>query len=231
MTSEREEFFYHENIIHPVAVAHPNLKRALIIGGGDGGSSEELLKHPSIEQVVLCELDPDVVEISKKHFFAVHRGVFDNPKLDLRIGDGFAYLRETEDKFDLIVLDLPDPIGPAEALYTAEFYACCKHALAAGGAVALHIGSPVARPDRVQTHVAALRQVFSLVRPYALYIPLYGSLWGLACASDVLDPLALTSEQVERIIRERRLTHLQYYNGDTHRAVFALPNFMRELLR
>src|SRR5690606_33134292 len=116
MTSEKDEFYYHENIIHPAAVAHPAPKKVLVIGGGDGGSAEELLKHPSIEQVTLVELDDQVIVVAKAHFQSIHRGAFDDPRLKLVLGDGLKYIAETNEKFDLIVLDLPDPIGPAEAL-------------------------------------------------------------------------------------------------------------------
>src|SRR5438876_939609 len=117
MTSEREEFVYHETLIHPTLTAHPSPRRVLVIGGGDGGAAEEALKHPSIEELVMVELDGKVVEIAKEYFGAIHRGVFDNPKLKLLIEDGLKYLAETKEKFDYIALDLPDPIGPATALY------------------------------------------------------------------------------------------------------------------
>ena len=230
MTSERDEFFYHENLAHVPAVSHPNPQRALIIGGGDGGSADELLKHPSIKKVTLVELDAGVVEIAKKYLEAVHHNVFDNPRLDVHIADGLEYVRSTPEKFDLIVLDLTDPGGPSEPLYTAEFYASCRARLAPGGALSLHVGSPVAQPQRFRGIIQTLRSVFPLVRPYLLYIPLYGSLWSMASASDSLDPLALDAATVDRVLAQRGIAGLQYYNGDTHRAVLALPNFVRKLL-
>ena len=116
MTSEREEFVYHENLIHPALTAQAAPKKVLILGGGDGGSSEEALKHPSVEQVTMCEIDEDVVKIAKEHFFAVHRGAFDNPKLRVLIGDGTKFIRETAERFDLIALDLNDPMGNGRVL-------------------------------------------------------------------------------------------------------------------
>ena len=132
MVSERDEFFYHENLIHPVAIAHPAPRSVLIIGGGDGGSLEEVLKYREIARVVLAELDSGVIEMAKKHFASVHRHVFDDPRVEVRIGDGMALVRESGERFDLIYLDLTDPIGPAEALYTQTFYADCKRALNSG---------------------------------------------------------------------------------------------------
>src|SRR5206468_131687 len=108
MTSERDEFFYHENLVHPAALAHPKPERALIVGGGDGGSAEELLKYPSMRSVTLCEIDLAVVDISRKYLQHVHRGSLDDPRVDVRIEDGFAFVRNTTEQYDLVVLDLTD---------------------------------------------------------------------------------------------------------------------------
>ncbi|HJV11394.1 MAG TPA: polyamine aminopropyltransferase [Burkholderiales bacterium] len=230
MTSEKEEFVYHENLIHPALTAHLAPKKVLIIGGGDGGSSEEALKHPSVEQVTMVEIDGDVIEVAKTHFHAVHQGVFDNPKLRVLVDDGMKFVRETQEKFDLIALDLNDPMGPAEALYSSEFFQQLRHTLAPGGALTLHIGSPVARPERVAQLAQRLNTVFRIVRPYTMYIPLYGSLWAMAVCSDKLDPKSFTADEIDRRIEARKLADLRYYNGETHEGVFALPNFVRDLV-
>lgn len=230
MTSESDEFFYHENLVHVPAISHPDPRSALVIGGGDGGSADELLKHPSIEKIAVVELDERVVAIAQKHLGAVHHGAFDDPRLELRIGDGLDYVRTSSETFDLIVLDLTDPGGPSQPLYTAEFYAACRARLAPGGAMSLHVGSPVAQPQRYGEIIRTLRSVFPVVRPYLLYIPLYGSLWGMACVSDSLDPMAFDEAKVEALLAQRGIGDLQYYNGATHRAVFALPNFVRRLV-
>ncbi|MBI2316871.1 MAG: polyamine aminopropyltransferase [Betaproteobacteria bacterium] len=229
MTSEREEFIYHENLIHPAASAHPDPKRVLIVGGGDGGAAEEALKHPSVEQVTLVELDAKVIETARKHFAAIHRGAFESPRLRLLIEDGLRFVAGTSERFDLIFLDLPDPIGPATLLYEEPFFRDCRNALAPGGALALHVGSPVSHPERVRAHLERLASVFALVRPYTMFIPLYGCLWSMATCSDSLDPLAVPAEEIERRIARRGLSRLQYYNGAVHHAIFALPNFVRDL--
>jgi spermidine synthase len=230
MTSEKEEFVYHENLIHPALTAHAAPKKVLIIGGGDGGSSEEALKHPSVEQVTMVEIDGDVIEVAKEHFKAVHNGVFDNPKLRVLVDDGMRFVRETQERFDLIALDLNDPMGPAEALYSLEFFQQLRAALAPGGALTLHIGSPVARPERVAELAQRLNSVFRIVRPYTMYIPLYGSLWAMAVCSDKLDPKSYTADEIDRRIEARKMQELRYYNGETHEGVFALPNFVRDLV-
>jgi spermidine synthase len=230
MTSEKEEFVYHENLIHPALTAHAAPKKVLIIGGGDGGSSEEALKHPSIESVTMVEIDGDVIEVAKKHFYAVHQGAFDNPKLRVLVEDGMKFVRETQEKFDLIALDLNDPMGPAEALYSIEFFQQLRQTLAPGGALTLHIGAPVARPERVAQLAQRLNAVFRIVRPYTMYIPLYGSLWAMAVCSDKLDPKSFTADEIDRRIEARKIGDLKYYNGETHEGVFALPNFVRDLV-
>ena len=230
MTSERDEFFYHENLVHPAAVAHPHPRRALVIGGGDGGSSEELLKHSTLEVVHMAELDPDVIEVSKARFARVHRGVFDNPRLKVTVGDGLAYLRGTSVRYDLVSMDLTDPVGPSVELYSPATFALARGAMTPGGALTLHVGSPFSHPDRVRQTLANLRQVFPLVTTYFVHIPLYGSIWGFACASDSLDPRSLPPEEAERRLAARGVGDLQYYNGEVHRAMFALPNYIKALV-
>ncbi len=140
-----------------------------------------------------------------------------------------AFLANTREKFDLIALDLPDPIGPATALYEVPFFRDCKRALAPGGVLTLHLGSPVSRPDRVSAHYQRLTSIFGVVRPYTMFIPLYGCLWAMACCSDTVDPVTISLSEVDKRIAKRGLPHLQYYNGGTHHAVFGLPNFVRDL--
>lgn len=231
MTSEGEEFFYHEALVHPAAMAHPAPRKALILGGGDGGAAEELLKHPSIERVVLAELDEAVVQFSRQHLQAVHRGALDDARVEVCIGDGLALMEATDERFDLALMDLTDPDTPASALYAPDSLARMKRVLAPGGALVLHLGSPVFHGPQVAELVRSLRQQFAVVRCYGLYIPLYGAYWGLAVASDELDPLELKAQQVAERLRQRKVRDLQYYNEQVHGALFALPNYYRELLK
>ena len=234
MSSERDEFHYHENLVHVPGIAHPGPRSALIIGGGDGGSAEELLKYPGMARVVIVELDDKVVEISRRYLHQVHHGALDDPRVQILIADGLQYVYNDGPaagaRYDLIVLDLTDPVGPAAALHTAAFFAACRALLAEGGALSLHLGTPVYQPERVQALVRGLRSVFACVRPYFLYIPLYGSLWGLACASDAVDPAALSAAEVDHRLSARAIVGLQHLNGPVHSAQFALPNHLRALL-
>ena len=231
MTSERDEFFYHENLVHLAALSHPKPGRALIIGGGDGGSAEELLKHPSMRSVTLAEIDARVVDIARTYLGAVHRGALDDPRLTLVIGDGFGFVRTATERYDLIVLDLTDPGGPSEQLYTPDFYRACASRLTPEGALSLHIASPIAHPDRIRQTLASLRETFAVVTPYLTSVPLYGGMWMMACASATLDPKSVSADEIDRRIASRGISHLQYYNGAMHEAALALPNFVRELVR
>ena len=230
MTSEKDEFFYHENLVHVAAITHPAPKTALIIGGGDGGSAEELLKYQSIESVTLVEIDIAVLDIARKYFAEVHHGALLDPRVSVKVEDGFGFVRGATDSYDLIVLDLTDPGGASEPLYGVEFYRACAARLNPTGAMALHVASPVAHPERVRAGMANLRAVFSVVIPYLVSIPLYGGLWMMACASPTLNPAYLTPLEANRRIATRGLRDLRYYNGEIHRASMALPNFVRDLI-
>ena len=230
MTSEGDEFFYHECMTHPAALAHPSPESVLVIGGGDGGSSEELFKHPSVRRIVMAELDPVVIEISRKYLGSIHRGALDDPRLEIRIGDGFEYVRSTNERFDMIVLDLTDPDTPAFHLYSEEFFRMCQRVLKPGGMLTLHLGSPVYQAETVRKNTANLRKVFKHVAPLSLFIPLYGSQWCLAVASDTIDPRATSVETIAQRMLERGLGDLRFYHPAMHAALFTLPKFVQELV-
>lgn len=233
MTSEGDEFIYHENLVHVPALAHPAPRRALIIGGGDGGSAEELLKYPSIEAIDLVELDGKVIDLARRYFASIHRGALDHPKVRLQIEDGLKFVaRAVEEgcRYDLIILDLTDPVGPAEALYQEPFFAQCRALLGDEGLLSLHIGAPDHQPERVKTLLTRLRTVFRFVYPHFHYIPLYGAQWGLAAASIGTDCSRLTPEEIDRRITERGVGELRYLDGAVYRARALLPRYLRTLL-
>ena len=231
MTSEADEFFYHECMTHPAALAHPNPESILVIGGGDGGSTEELLKHPSVKRIVMAELDPVVIDVSKQWLGAIHKGAFNDPRLEVSIGDGFEFVKSTTERFDMIVLDLTDPDTPAFHLYSEQFFRMCQRILRPGGMLTLHLGSPVYQAETVRKNTANLRKVFRHVAPISLFVPLYGSLWCLAVASDTVDPRTTTSEVIAQRISERRVGDLRYYHPALHAALFALPLFVQDLVQ
>lgn len=232
MTSEADEFFYHEALVHPAAIAHPEPKNVLILGGGDGGAAEEMLKHPSVQQITLVDLDPEVVEVARRELGAIHRGALDDPRVNVQCGDGAAFVRQAQGqgRYDLVLLDLTDPETPAGPLYTPVFFEQVRSVLAPGGAVVLHLGSPFHEPHQVSGLAHSLRQVFQQVSAYGLHIPLYGSYWSLAVASDSLAPASLAAAEVAARLEQRQIGELQYYNPQVHGALFALPNFYRKLV-
>jgi len=231
MTSEADEWFYHENLNHIPAITHPDPRTALIIGGGDGGSARQLLKYPGIEKVVVCELDAGVVAIAEEYFGQVHQGAFHDPRLELVIADGLKYVAACQHSFDLIVLDLTDPQGYAEPLYSREFFTDCARLIGEHGLLSLHVGSPQFHRQRFSHLFAELRAVFRVVRPILIPITLYGGFWGMACASQLRDPKRLDADAVEQRLQQRGISGLHYYNGDTHQAALAVPNFVRQLLQ
>ena len=231
MTSEGDEFFYHECMTHPAALAHPNPESILVIGGGDGGSSEELLKHPSVKRVVMAELDPVVIDISKKWLGSIHNGAFDDPRLEVKIGDGFEFVKSTAERFDMIVLDLTDPDTPAFHMYSEQFFRMCQRILRPGGMLTLHLGSPVYQAETVRKNAVNLRTVFRHVAPLSLFVPLYGSLWCLAVASDTIDPRTTSVDVVSQRINERHISELRYYHPALHAALFTLPVFVQDLVQ
>ena len=230
MTSEGEEFFYHECMAHPAAMAHPDPQQVLVIGGGDGGLAEELLKHNTVQRLVLAELDEAVIEVSKAQLQRVHNGVWDDPRLQLQIGDGMAYVDSTTDRFDLILLDLTDPHTPAGSLYSPEALQRMRRVLNPGGALVLHLGSPVFHAEQVRALSQTLKATFAQVACYGTYVPLYGAYWGMAVCSDRLQPTAVSAAQIDERLAARGVTDLQYYTADIHGALFALPNYYRKLV-
>jgi spermidine synthase len=215
---------------HPAALAHPNPESVLVIGGGDGGSSEELFKHPGVKRIVMAELDPVVIDVSRRFLGSIHKGSLDDPRLEIRIGDGYEYVRSTTERFDMIVLDLTDPDTPAFRLYSEEFFRLCQRCLKPGGLLTLHLGSPVYQAETVRRNAANLQKVFRHVAPLTLFIPLYGSQWCLAVASDTTDPRSVSAETIAQRMAERRLGDLRFYHPAMHAALFTLPVFVQELV-
>lgn len=230
MTSEADEFFYHEALVHPAAIAHAAPRKVLILGGGDGGAAEEVLKHPGVEQVTLVDLDAEVVQVAREHLAAIHRGALDDPRVRVLCEDGAAFVRATRERYDLVLLDLTDPETAAGPLYTSDFLRELRAALAPGGMVVLHLGAPFHEQAQVRSLAAALRAVFPHVHAFGLHVPLYGAYWAFAVASEHGDPTAIVAEEVRARLAARGITGLRYYNPQVHGALFALPNFFAELV-
>ncbi|WDD96329.1 polyamine aminopropyltransferase [Burkholderia sp. FERM BP-3421] len=230
MTSVGDEFIYHECMTHPAALAHPAPRKALVLGGGDGGAARQLLKHPGIERIVIAELDPDVVRMARRYLDAVHQGALDDPRVELVIGDAARYVDAACEHFDLVVFDLTPPDSPAAGLYTPAFYARLKRILTPQGTLSVHLGSPWFHAARIGALLADLRAAFAVVTPLCASVPLYGSPWLMAIASDALDAAALFAHDVAERLAERQIDGLRYYDARLHPALFALPHPLRDTL-
>lgn len=231
MLSEKDEFVYHEMIAHVACFSHPNPKRVLIIGGGDGGTAREVLKHPSVEHVDMVEIDEAVVRASKQFMPGV--GDFDNPKLHVLYENGLTFVDNVPKKYDVIIIDGSDPVGPAVDLFKQEFYDKCYAALSENGVLTGQTESPWVGSyhESMQSVFGALKNAFDLSKMYLAYIPLYPTgMWSMAYASKGIDPLS--DEVIDRIKAglPRFESTLKYYNLDMHRASFALPGFVREII-
>lgn len=224
-TSEREEYMYHEMIAHVPLYLHPNPKRVLIIGGGDGGVARECVRHESVEEVTMVEIDGMVVDLAKKYLPTISKAMIEkNPKLNVIIGDGIAYMEEAKDYYDVIIVDCSDPIGPGEGLFTEEFYKNTYKALKKDGLFVQQTESPFLHQTLVQKVYGYISQHFLITNLFMTYIPLYPS--GMHCftiGAKVYDP---KKWEPNREI----MSPMKYYNYDLQRAVFALPNFVREYL-
>lgn len=230
MLSEKDEFVYHEMISHVALFTHPDPKRVLIIGGGDGGTAREVMKHPSVVNVDMVEIDAAVVEASKLHFKGV--GDFDNPKLRVHYEDGIAFVKNVSDPYDVIIIDGSDPVGPAEGLFEKQFYEYCKNALTEKGVLTSQTESPWVKSyyPSMEKVFSALDELFPVSRMYLSFIPLYpAGMWSMACASKGPDPL--DKEVINRIDNQHQILEtLRYYNRDIHTGSFALPNFVKEII-
>ncbi len=232
MASERDEFIYHECMVHVPALTHGDPKSAFIMGGGDGCSARELLRYAGIERIVVAELDPDVIESCRRQYFAVNGGALDHPRVNVRIGDALATLRESEAEYDVIVMDLTDPGDDgslASELYSTETYALVRSRLTANGLVTLHIGSAFYHPERFRKTLSDLREVFTEVAAYKAFMPVYGCEWGMACASMHGNPATMAARQVSAGLAKHAIQGLRFYTPRVHASLFAWPAYAEAL--
>lgn len=229
--SEADEFIYHESLVHPAMVTHPKPETVFIAGGGEGATLREVLAHSTVKRVVMVDIDKKVPDICKKFLPSLGQDSFEDSRVELLHMDAMKYLDETQEKFDVIIIDLTEPLeeGPAYLLYTQEFYRGLKEKLPPDGLVALQSGSTSMVISLGFIAVAnTLRTAFSVVAPYQAEIPSFGGSWGFAVASQNLDPRELFPEEVDRRLSRRVDKPLRFYDGLTHRGIFSIPKYLRE---
>jgi spermidine synthase len=230
-TSLGDEFTYHEPLVHIPMFAHPNPHRVLIVGGGDGGALRHVLLHPSVTRALEVEIDEAVVEASLRFLPEISRGAYSDKRAELKIGDGAQFLADTSERFDVILIDSTDPVGPAAALISDKFLQDARRALAPGGLLAMQSGSPVSQPREWFSTVRAFKRAFTIVKPYVGYVPIYPAmLWSWVVGSDEIDPASIDEISTRSRLDSMR-SELRIYNTALHRAAFALPTFVQTLLQ
>jgi len=227
--SERWEYRYHELLVHPAMLAHPNPAFVLVLGGGDGGALREVLAHKGVRRADMVELDEAVVRFSRENLSCVHRGAFDDPRAHLVIGDGREFVEKAKEEYDVVIMDMTDPAGPSRFLYTADFFRLVREAMRGSEAVfAMHGESPVARPAAYACIERTLSSVFPRVAAASTFVPMYATLWSFRYASEASDPSALDCGEVERRIGARMSSRPLLANGKLWPAIFAADPILAE---
>ncbi|MBE0482968.1 MAG: polyamine aminopropyltransferase [Bacterioplanes sp.] len=230
-TTEKDEFIYHEMMVHVPLFAHPNPKRVLIIGGGDGGILREVLRHKNVEHVTQVEIDGSVIDMCKAYFPNHSQGAFDDPRANIVIADGKAFVTECQDTFDVIISDSTDPIGPGEVLFTSDFYQDEKTCLNPGGIMVAQNGVPFMQGDEVSNTYQRLQRLYQDAYFYVAPVPTYtGGFMTLAWATDDASLRQQDSATIAARYEQAGFA-TRYYNPDIHVASFALPNYIRQLLK
>jgi len=227
--TERDEFSYQEMITHLAMNSHPNPKKVLVIGGGDGGVLREVVKHDTVEEAILCDIDEAVIRVSKKYLPSMSIG-FQHPAVKVHIGDGFKFLEDRKNEFDVIITDSSDPEGPAESLFQKPYFELLNGALREGGVITTQAENQWLHIALISKLKKSCQEVFPVVEYAYTTIPTYpsGQIGFMICCKDpdrnVKEPLrSWSQEEEERLCR--------YYNKDIHRASFVLPNFARKALQ
>lgn len=230
-TTERDEFIYHEMLTHVPLITHGSAQRVLIIGGGDGGILREVCKHKTVEHITQVEIDQAVIDLAKKYLPAHSDGAYDDARANIVIGDGFDFVQTTHERFDVIISDSTDPLGPGEVLFSKDFYAGCRRSLNPGGILVTQNGVPFMQTDELSNTATRLSRLFSDSTFYGAAVPSYiGGLMTFAWASDTAslrrtDLTTLKSRWLAQGIKSR------YYTPELHQASFALPQYLLDILK
>lgn len=230
-TTEKDEFIYHEMLAHVPLLSHANAKRVLIIGGGDGGILREVCKHSSVEHITQVEIDQAVIDMAKEYLPAHSNGAFDDPRANIVIDDGIKFVTESNEKFDIIISDSTDPIGPGEVLFSSPFYQGCKRCLNDNGILVTQNGVAFMQPDEVTTTAKRLAPLFKDHSFYGAAVPTYiGGIMTFAWASDNNEYRNPEPDTLRQRFEEAKIK-TSYYNPEIHQASFALPQYIMNALK
>lgn len=229
-TTEADEFIYHEMMAHVPIIAHGHVRNVLIIGGGDGGMLREVCRHPNIKKITMVEIDSGVIELCKKYLPNHSKGAFDDTRLELVIGDGMEFVAKTSQKYDVIISDSTDPIGPAEVLFTENFYQACHRCLNENGVLVTQNGTPFMQLAEVKSTADKMRHLFADWHFYQAAVPTYiGGAMTFAWGSKNKALRQLGLETLQARIKQVAL-QTRYYNAAIHQAAFALPQYVLEAI-
>ncbi|OXS58994.1 spermidine synthase [Cohnella sp. CIP 111063] len=224
MTTERDEFVYHEMVAHPALFTHPNPENVLVVGGGDGGVIREVLKHPEVKKAVLVDIDGKVIEYSKRYLPSI-AGKLDDPRVEVIVNDGFMHIHDHKNTYDVIMVDSTEPVGPAVNLFTKGFYQGIHDALKDDGIFVAQTDNPWFKAELIRSVNRDVKEVFDIVRVYAANIPTYPSgLWTFTLGSKKYDPLSVDESKLPEL-------DTKYYSPRLHKAAFALPKFVEDLTK
>ena len=232
-SSEIDEFVYHQALVQPAMITHPCPETVFIAGGGEGATLREVLSHNTVKRAVMVDIDEEVIAICKKYLPEYSLGSFEDKRTELYHTDARDYLAKCGKAFDIIIIDLPDPIeeGPAYLLYTQEFYQLVRDRLTTNGIISVQAGSASwAELLNFSAVFNTLKSVFPIVCPYQVDIPCFGGPWGFCLASLNLNPVLLSATEIDNRLSARQLKDLKFYDGLTHQGMFSLPRHLRDEL-
>src|ERR1700704_3399896 len=227
--TSKDEFIYHEMMTHVPILAHGNTKEVLIVGGGDCGIAEEVLKHKSVRRVTQVEIDASVVEFSKEHFPEFTKPVLADNRFDLIIADGMKYVAKTDRRFDVIIVDSTDPHGPGKVLFSRKFYAACRRCMTAGAVMVTQNGVPMFQAGELTSAVVKRRKLFADSYCYIAAIPTYvGGHMAMGWATDNVRLRHASVKTIAERYRKAGRFPTKYWTPEVHAAAFALPRFIAE---
>jgi len=231
-STEVDEFAYHEALVHPSMIAHPNPKSVFVAGGGEGATIREVMSHRSVEQVVMVDIDKQVVDLCREYLPNHHQDSFDDPRLELHHMDALEFLEDTSLRFDVVIIDVPDPLeaGPAYLLFTQEFYSLLKERLRPGGLMVAQSGptGPAFYEQCFSAVANTVGSVFSGVYLSEAFVPSFGTTWGFVIGSTGPDPTSLSVEETDSRISDRIDGELRFLDGITLRGMTSVPKYLRK---
>ena len=225
----RDEFIYHEMMSHVPILAHGDAKEVLIVGGGDCGIAEEVLKHKSVKRLTQVEIDASVVEFSKEHFPEFTRPVLGDKRFDLVIDDGMNYVAKTDRRFDVVIVDSTDPQGPGKVLFSRKFYAACRRCMRKGGVMVTQNGVPIFQAGELKSGIGKFRKLFADGTCYVAAIPTYvGGHMAMGWATDNTKLRQVPVATIGARYKKAGRFPTKYWTPEVHVAAFALPRFIAE---